>query len=73
MSDEPTIITVTVEIDGTEYVRQVQGTHWARGSSADNHSVYVYNEGETVLEVSADHFVEAFHEDAVETIATIDS
>lgn len=71
MSNEITTITVTVKIDGTEYIRQVQGTHWARGSSADNQSVYVYSGETTVLEVDADHFVEAFREDDVETVATI--
>ncbi|RQG93736.1 hypothetical protein [Natrarchaeobius oligotrophus] len=70
MSDEPTTITVTVKIDDTEYVRQVQGTHWARD---DEGRVYVYNGETTILEVEAPYFVEAFRENDVETTATITS
>lgn len=67
MSD-PTTITVTVEIGDTEYIRQVEGTHWARD---DNRTLYVYNDDTTVLEVAPEHVVEVFREDDVETIATI--
>lgn len=68
MSRKITTITITVEIGGTEYVRQVQGTHWARD---DSRNVFVYDEDGPILEVTEDHFVEAFYEDNVETIATI--
>lgn len=68
MSDDITTITVTVEIGDTEYVRQVQGTHWARD---DSRTLYVYNDNTTVLEVAPEHVVEVFREGDVETIATI--
>jgi hypothetical protein len=70
MSDETTTITVTVVIDDREYVRQVQGTHWARD---DDRTLYVYDsEDRTVLEADGDHVVEVFREDEVETVATFD-
>lgn len=66
---DTTTITVTVEIGDREYVRQVQGTHWARD---DDDRLYVYDDDQTVLEVAADNVTEVLREDAVETIATID-
>ncbi|MFC5278643.1 hypothetical protein ACFPM1_07730 [Halorubrum rubrum] len=69
MSDrDTTTITITVLIDDTQYVRQVEGTHWRRD---DERTVYVYNDDTTLLEVEAEHFVEAFREDRVDTITTV--
>lgn len=69
MSDrDTTTITITVLIDGTQYVRQVEGTHWRRDVER---TVYVYDGDTTVLEVDAEYFVEAAREDRVETISTV--
>ncbi|MYL67792.1 hypothetical protein [Halorubrum distributum] len=68
MSDrDTTTITVTVLIDGTQYIHQVEGTHWRRD---DERTVYVYNGDITVLEVDAEYFVDAMREDSVETTVT---
>ena len=67
---DTTTITVTVEIGGREYVRQVEGTHWARD---DNDRLYVYDDDTTVLDVADENAVEVLREDAVETIATFDA
>jgi hypothetical protein len=52
------------------FVRQVEGTHWARD---ENRRLYVYDDDTTVLDVGADSVVEVLREDDVETVATIDS
>ncbi|MDS0280295.1 hypothetical protein NDI85_21150 [Halomicroarcula sp. S1AR25-4] len=67
---DTTTITTTVAIGGRVYVRQVQGTHWARD---DDGRLYVYDDDTTVLDVGADNVVEILREDDVETVATIDS
>jgi hypothetical protein len=69
MSHDTTTITVTVEIGDREYVRQVQGTHWARD---DNGRLYVYDDDRTVLDVDDDVVTEVLREGAVQTTATID-
>ena len=67
---ETTTITITVEVGGRVFVRQVQGTHWARD---DDGRLYVYDNDTTVLDVGAGSVVEVLREDDVETVATIDS
>jgi len=63
-----TTITVTVAIGGREYVRQVEGTHWARD---ENRTLYVYDDETTVLEVEAEHVVEVLREEDVQTAVTL--
>jgi hypothetical protein len=70
MTDDPTTITVILEVAGTEYVHQVEGTHWRRDESR---TVYVYKYDETLIEVDPDHFVAAFYEDQIETIENIET
>lgn len=62
-----TTFTVTVLIDESEIVRQVQGTHWRRD---DSRNVWVYDGDEAVLEVESEYFVEILREDAVTSIKT---
>lgn len=68
MRDDPTTITIVLEVASTEYIHQTEGTHWRRDESR---TVYVYNGDETVLEVDPDHFAAAFYEDEIETIGTV--
>jgi len=67
MNDDPTTITVVLEVAGSEYVHQVEATHWRRDN---DQNVYVYRNDETLLEVDPDHFVAAFYEDEIETTDT---
>ncbi|WP_199522948.1 hypothetical protein [Haloferax sp. Atlit-6N] len=62
-------ITVTVLIEGFEYLRRVEGTHWARDGERN---LYVYDGDLTVLEVTDGHVVEVCRESHVETIAVRD-
>jgi|AntDeeMetagen134_2_1112570.scaffolds.fasta_scaffold28871_2 hypothetical protein len=68
MSNELTTITIVLEVAGSEYIHQTEGTHWRRDESR---TVYVYNDDETLLEVDSDHFAAAFYEDEIETVDTI--
>jgi hypothetical protein len=63
-----TTITVTVAIGGREYIRQVEGTHWARD---ENRTLYVYDDDRTLLEVEAEHVVEVLREADVQTAVTL--
>lgn len=68
MTDDTTTITVSVAFGGREYVRQVEGTHWARD---DDRTLYVYNGDTTVLEVESEYVVEVLREEDVTTIASL--
>ncbi|ELZ84454.1 hypothetical protein C453_12946 [Haloferax elongans ATCC BAA-1513] len=68
-TDGAETITVTILIDGHEYIRQVEGTHWARD---DSRTLYVYDGPQTVLEAADQHVVEVFREDRVDTVGMID-
>jgi len=68
MTNDPTTITVILEVAGNEYVHQLEGTHWRRDESR---TVYVYDDDDTLIEVDPDHFVAAFYENEIETIETV--
>jgi len=67
---DTTTITLTVAIGGQEYVRQTEGTHWARD---DDGRLYIYRDDLTLLDVDAEHVVEIMREDEVTTLAAIDT
>lgn len=73
MGRETTTITIILELGGTEYLHQVEGTHWTHGGAEE--SVYVYDDNapfdDPLIEVDIGHFAGAFREDDVETIGTI--
>jgi hypothetical protein len=63
-------ITVTAAYADQLFVRQIDGTHWARD---DADRLYVYNDDRTVLEVAGDRVVEVCREASIETVAIIDT
>jgi len=67
---DTTTITLTVDIGGREYVRQMDATHWARD---DDGRLYVYRDDLTLLDVDDGHVVEVLREDEVTTLAAIDA
>lgn len=64
---DTTIFTITVLVNDTELVRQVEGTHWSRD---DSRNVWVHNGDDPVMEVEADHFVEIVREDRINAVTT---
>jgi hypothetical protein len=70
---DPTPITVTVIINGEQYVRRIpDATHWRRDGDGN---FYVYREEDdgsdtTLMEVAEGHVVEAMRENNVDTLTT---
>ena len=67
MSDDTTIFTITVLINGTELVRQVEGSHWARD---DSRNVWIHDGDKPVMEVESEHFVEIVRESNITATTT---